>query len=312
MNINTDPIDEVALAPLYLRLHVRYAVACAARTMLTIVFCALAFAGCGNRWASFEKQSLNPGVTSNATPAQVGLAFERIAIPSGPRLLDGFVVRASLTCGQAPAVLMFHGRGETVADWIGVQRLLYDNCISSMVFDYSGHGHSTGPGTIANLNDDALAAYRAFSVEFPAPTRRCLLSHSMGGAPMLYAATRVVPAPDCVVAGSPFSSLLDMAVLGGLPPPMRLFMTDMWDNVKTARQLKPPMLWVHSRADSTIPFDMGQRVYAVKPDPKTEVSVTGFDHNAIYQKMPPQIWDPVIAFVRGQGPQATHAQDQTQ
>ena len=77
-------------------------------------------------WGAFEKNTLNPGEMSQATPADVGLAFERVAITSHDRRLDGFLVRAAASCQAAPALLIFHGRGDTLADWIAVQKFLHD------------------------------------------------------------------------------------------------------------------------------------------------------------------------------------------
>lgn len=85
-----------------------------------------------------RKDTLNPGKRSEATPADVGLTYERLSIPSGNRQLDSFLVRAKDSCRPTAALLIFHGRGETIADWIRVQRYLYDRCISSIIFDYSG------------------------------------------------------------------------------------------------------------------------------------------------------------------------------
>lgn len=268
----------------------------AARLALVFAACVVTLSGCGDPWDSFERKTLNPGVRSNATPADVGLGFERVAVHSGPRTLDAFVVRAESSCPTRTAVLIFHGRGETVADWIKVQRRLHDGCVSSMVFDYSGHGRSSPPGTIDNLNADAVAAYGAFRKEF-APERRCLLSHSMGGGPMLHAATQPGVTPDCVVIASPFSSLREIAVHGGMPRWFSVFMPDVWDNVENAKELKARLLWLHSRSDKTIPWELGKAVYDAKQGPKAAVVLDGFNHNAIYVSTPPQIFNPIIAFV---------------
>lgn len=249
-------------------------------------------------WSSFEKGTLNPGELSQATPADVGLPFERVVIPSSDRKLDGFLVRADATCEAAPARLIFHGRGETVADWIAVQKFLHDKCVSSLVFDYSGHGRSSPPGTIDNINADSVAALDTFLKLFPATGRRCLLSHSLGGGPMLYAATHGDAKPDCVVAASPFSSLRDIAIRGGAPEQAMLKLPDVWNNVEAAGHLSIPLLWVHSRSDKTIPVDLGQRVYDAKPGAKTSDMIDGFDHNAIYKEMPDAIWSPIIAFAK--------------
>ncbi|WP_426411098.1 alpha/beta hydrolase [Bradyrhizobium ganzhouense] len=250
-------------------------------------------------WSSFEKNTLNPGELSQATPADVGVPFERVSIPSNGRRLDGFLVRAEASCAPALALLIFHGRNETVADWIGVQKFLQGKCISSLVFDYSGHGRSSPPGTIDNMNEDSVAAVDAFLKAFPSTMRRCLLSHSLGGGPLLYAATHSAAMPDCVIVASPFSSLRDVAIRGGAPEQVILNLPDVWNNVEAARSLSLPLLWVHSRTDKTIPFDLGQRVYDAKAGAKAADVIEGFDHNAIYKEMPDAIWSPIIGFAKG-------------
>jgi pimeloyl-ACP methyl ester carboxylesterase len=220
----------------------------------------LALAAGDSPGGSFEKGTLNPGVLSQATPADAGLAFERVSIPSNGRELDGFLVRADASCQPAVALLIFHGRGETVADWIAVQKFLHGKCVSSLVFDYSGHGRSSPPGTIDNMNEDSVAALEAFLKAFPATSRRCLLSHSLGGGPLLYAATHTAARPDCVIVASPFSSLRDIAIRGGAPEAVILKLPDVWNNVEAARNLTIPMLWVHSRTDKTIPIDLTEGV----------------------------------------------------
>ncbi|HSZ50615.1 MAG TPA: alpha/beta fold hydrolase [Caulobacteraceae bacterium] len=267
------------------------------RQVVPLAVCALVLAGCDAPWKSFETKTLNPGFKSAATPADVGLKFERLSIPSGVRRLDGFLVRADTSCPRTAAVLIFHGRGETVADWVGAQKRLHDACISSIVFDYSGHGRSSPPGTIANLNADAVAAYSTFMASFPPSERRCLLSHSMGGGPMLYAATRPNARPDCVVVANPFASLKAMAVAGGMPKLLGAVTSDPWDNVKAAAALKAPMLWVHSQADTTVPIASGRAVFDAKTGAKGAVVLQGFNHDAIYQLTPPAILTPVEAFI---------------
>lgn len=187
-------------------------------------------------------------------PTDGGLQYKRVSILSGPRRLDGFLVLADGNCPRTAAVLLFHGRGETIADWINVQRTLHDSCLSSLVFDYSGHGYSSPLGTVANHNPDALAAYGAFLKLFSTTERRCPLSHSMNGGPLSYAVTHASVRPDCVVMGSPFSSLRAMAVLGGLPKPLSFLLPDVWDNVQMVGSLKAPLLWFPSQTDQTIPI----------------------------------------------------------
>jgi alpha-beta hydrolase superfamily lysophospholipase len=248
---------------------------------------------------SFERKTLNPGVLSEATPADVGLAFQRLSIPSEDRQLDGFLVRAGRGCAATGSVLIFHGRHETIADWVKAQRVLADGCVSSLVFDYSGHGRSSGPGTVAHLNADAVAAYQTFLNVFPGAERRCIMSHSLGAGPLVHALARAERKPDCVVLASAYSSFRDLAVQSGLPRALRLLLPDVWNNVDAARRLDVPLLWVHSRADTTIPLELGRRLFTAYRGPKIARTLDGYGHNAIYKETPAAIWSPIVAFVIG-------------
>ena len=221
-------------------------------------------------------------------------------MPSQDRRLDAFLVRAAPGCAPTAALLIFHGRHETAADWIKVQSTLSRGCVSSLVLDYSGHGRSSPPGTIAHLDADAIAAYHAFLESFPGG-RRCVLSHSLGAGPLLYALTHVAQQPDCAIVASGYSSLRDLAVQGGLPRPLRFVLPDVWDNVVAAASVRGPLLWIHSRADATIPIELGQRFYAAYAGDKSALTLDRFGHNAIYQQIPEEIWSPILAFVRGGG-----------
>ena len=143
---------------------------------------------------------ISPGPNGPETPSTVGLAYERLKIPSGSRFLDVYLVEAPSTCQPRVALLIFHGVGETTSQWVGVQRLLHENCISSFVFDYSGDGDSRPPGTVRNLHQDAVAAYALFHTRFAETSRVCTLGFSLGDAVLLDAYTEFsahAGVPDC-------------------------------------------------------------------------------------------------------------------
>jgi len=253
----------------------------------------------------FEGKFLTTGPNGPETPRTVGVPYERVAIPSSGRMLDAYLVKASPTCDPNVALLMFHGVQETISEWVKAQRFLYDHCVSSLVFDYSGHGDSSRPGSIANLNDDAVAAYSYFVSRFGSQTRLCVLGHSMGNAALLESLSSFQPAPSCVVVGSAFSSLRDMGAHG--PHSLRGFlrvllyiMPDDWDNVKNVAHNHVPLLVVHSDTDSVNPIEMGKQVFEAAPPPKRMVVLHGFKHNALYQRPDEAWWTPVLNFVKGE------------
>lgn len=241
---------------------------------------------------------ISSGHNGPETPATVGLAYERLKIPSASRRLDAYLVEAPSTCPSPAALLIFHGVGETISQWINVQRLLHDHCISSVVFDYSGNGDSTPPGTVRNLHQDAVAAYSLFHARFAETSRVCTLGFSMGNAVLLDAYTEFHPAPACVIVGGAFSSGRDSAVRWwGIPGWMAQALPDQWNNIAAISHSHSPLLVLHSDADHTNPIWMGERIYQAAPEPKQFVMVHGLPHNAAYKGSIEQWWAPVITFI---------------
>jgi uncharacterized protein len=244
----------------------------------------------------YQPKFLTYGPNGPETPASVGLTYERVRIPSGNRQLDAFLVNAEPECQPRTALLIFHGVGETISQWVKLQRFLHDHCVSSMVFDFSGYGDSSKPGTIYNMNQDAVSAYSYFALRFADTTRRCALGHSLGNGPMLQELPLFRPAPACAVDANGFSAFRDLHA--------SRFMTYLfpreWDNMRSVAGDHPPLLVVSSDGDRRIPFSMGQRVFQAASQPKMMLIEHGFPHDALFTDPSDTWWTPVLAFLRGQ------------
>lgn len=251
---------------------------------------------------SLERAMISTGPNGPETPATAGLAYERLKIPSGSRLLDAYLVEAPSTCQSPAALLIFHGAGETISQWVSVQRLLHDHCISSVVFDYSGDGDSSPPGTVRNLHQDAVAAYTLFQTRFAATSRLCTLGFSMGNAVLLDAYPEFHPAPACMIVGGAFSSAREGAIHAwGIPGWMAHALPDQWNNVRAISHSHTPLLVLHSDADQANPLWMGERIYQAAAEPKQFVILHSLRHDAAVRGPIEQWWAPVIALIEGRG-----------
>ena len=246
-----------------------------------------------------EKKFMRVHRNGVATPAQFGVAWTPLDINSEGRTLkvSRVVAPPQPACANRVALLVFHGRDESLSDWAKAQAFLSRQCVSSMVFDYSGNGNSTGEPSIANINADAIAAYRVFVASFP-HSRRCVLGHSMGNAPMLHRYPLFAPAPDCVVVANAFSSVEDFASAGGAPWFFTLLLRGVWDNTQAIRTVQAPLMVVHSDADKTIPAFMSKRVDEAAPAQAQRITLHGFGHDALYEDPSLDWWKPVLTFVK--------------
>jgi len=91
-------------------------------------------------------------------------------------------VTAGVSCQSPPVVLIYHGVQETISEWVKAQRFLYDHCVSSVVFDYTGSGDSSRPARFEAVGEDSVAAYEYARSRFPGK-RLYVLGHSMGNGP---------------------------------------------------------------------------------------------------------------------------------
>jgi hypothetical protein len=242
-----------------------------------------------------EVRSLSSPTTGPKTPGTLGVPFERILFLSHGRRLHGYVVHAGKDGEAERAVLIFHGAGENIADWVLSQKLLREGGVSSMVFDYSGNGDSSGLATRGNLDEDARSAYRAFVAQFPVAHTRAVMGFSMGNAPLLDALPDLSPAPSRIVLAAAFSSVRDLVhYTFGVPTILCALLPDRWNNVRAARRIRIPVLVLHSQDDRANPIWMGARIFAAIPAQKQMVTLRGFPHNG-YSK--PGWWTPVISFL---------------
>jgi alpha-beta hydrolase superfamily lysophospholipase len=218
-------------------------------------------------------------------------AKERLVISSGKRRLSAVYVSAD---EETPAVVVCHGIGELVEYWGKVQRLLKGMGISSLVFNYSGYGTSSGILTTAHCEEDAAAACR----ELASRGHRSivLLGFSLGTGVGCAVASRVEI--DGLILCEGFSSLREAAIAMGFPLWLTRMVPDVWDTVHRVCELKKPVLVVHSDVDGLFPLSMAQRVAEACGPRGTLIVINGLTHNAPIFAPTEEYWQPIADWVK--------------
>jgi len=162
-------------------------------------------------------------------------AEERLIISSGKRRLSAVYISAG---EETPSVVVCHGIGELVEYWGKVQGLLKGMGISSLVFNYSGYGTSSGIMTTAHCEEDAVAACK----ELASRGHRSivLLGFSLGTGVGCAVASRVDI--DGLILCEGFSSLREAAIAMGFPLWLTRMVPDVWDTVHRVCDLRKPVL----------------------------------------------------------------------
>jgi len=167
--------------------------------------------------------------------------------------------------------------------------------VQVFIVDYRGYGRSEGTPTEHGLYLDARAAWDYLTNERGVPSERVIIfGKSLGGAPAIDLASQVEPAG--LIVQSSFTSAADMAAVV-MPLLPSVFLRTKMDSVTKISRISCPKLFIHSRADEVVPFELGYRLYQAAPEPKQFCEVNGAPHNSTYLVGGKPYFDAIRGFV---------------
>jgi uncharacterized protein len=218
-------------------------------------------------------------------------AEQKLVLESGGRRLSAVYVPAG---NDAPAVLICHGIGEVVEYWGRVQEAFREMGVSSLVFNYSGYGASSGTVTAAHCEEDVIAAYRALLDR--GHRSIVLLGFSLGTGISCAAASRVDV--DGLILCEAFSTFREGAMAIGCPQWLTRTVPDVWDTAVRVCDLGVPVLVVHSDADELFPMTMAERIAEACGQRGELIVVNGLVHDAPIYTATPIYWQPIADWIK--------------
>jgi len=262
--------------------------------ILLILIASIAIIFIIRSYNSKEIMSLIVLVEEKESPLD-SLQLEKLDIQMEDRVLKANFLLKNET---APAIFICTGNGEALYEWLPVQKYLFDKGFSSYIFSYSGFGNSTGTPTETSLYEDALAAYNQFISVTPNSEKRIALSHSMGSAPLHGITNKMEPAPSKLIIHAPFSSIQQVLVEKEITSTtFQWLWPNIWNNIDYARDIRIPILYVHSKNDQTISYSHSQDLQQAAGDNATILLLEDFGHNAIYKNVSDSLYLPILDFI---------------
>lgn len=211
----------------------------------------------------------------SATPSEVGLEYRDVEFGTDDgRRLHGWFLPAP---ESHRVLLFFHGNAGTISHRLASLRAFHDLGLSVLIFDYRGYGKSTGSPTEPGLYLDARGAWR-YLVEvegYPAHDV-VFFGRSLGGAVAVELATQC--SPGAVILESTFTTLPDVGARAYPWLPVRWLSRHHYDSLSRIGRIRCPKLFVHSRRDEVVPFELGRRLFDAAPEPKEFLELSG-GHN---------------------------------
>ncbi len=174
--------------------------------------------------------------------------------------------------------LFSHGNAGNIADRLESIHLLRRLGFSVLAYDYGGYGLSEGRPSEQRIYADVEAMWQYLTeVRDIAPESIVIFGRSLGGAAAAHLASKTTPA--AVVLESTFTSVPD--VVRGLPVVGHILALGVRHRLPTLEKIpaiKAPLLVIHSKDDSIIPYAHGRRIYETANPPKQFLEIEG-DHN---------------------------------
>ncbi|ACH40322.1 hydrolase, putative [Citrifermentans bemidjiense Bem] len=146
--------------------------------------------------------------------------------------------------------LMLHGNGGQASDRAYALPSFSRND-SVFILEYPGYGARPGEPSRASLDAAARQAYRLLRERFPR-TPVCVLGESLGSGPASVLSGEHPP-PDKIVLVAPFDQLHRVAAYHYPFLPVRLLLSDDWDNVQSLRGYGGRVEIFGMRDDEVIP-----------------------------------------------------------
>jgi alpha-beta hydrolase superfamily lysophospholipase len=182
--------------------------------------------------------------------------------------LAALVFRAHGTADTGYWILQLHGNADSAfSPWqLRHCQALRDVGFSVMDIDYRGFGMTPGVASEAAMYADTEAAYQALLQRGIVPDRIIFLGHSLGSGPAVLMATRH-PGAALVLFGA-FTSIPDAAADKYPLLPVRYVASVQFNSLARMRNVHIPVIIVHSRTDTLVPYSHAQRLFAAANEPK--------------------------------------------
>ena len=217
-----------------------------------------------------------PSLQIEATPAQVGLAFQEVSLESEDQLkLAAWFVPVENGRG---VILFCHGNGGNISHRLDSLLIFHRLGYNILIFDYRGYGQSEGTPSEEGTYLDAEAAWQYLVQDKGFTDHQIVLfGRSLGGAVAARLATR--HDPGGLILESVFTSVPDMAAELYPLLPTRLLSRYRYNTRQALAGVNAPLLVVHSPGDEIISFAHGRKLYQAANQPKSFLEISG-DHNS--------------------------------
>jgi len=224
-----------------------------------------------------SKSVFFPSKKIESYPHDIGIPFEDVyvTVSDNVRLNGWFVPSKDATY----TILFLHGNGGNISHRLEKLKMLLDCKTNVFLVDYRGYGKSEGHPSEKKVYNDAQAFYNYLIQEKHMPPDKIIIyGESLGTAVAIDLASKNKTIG--IILEGAFSSGKDMAKR--IYPFMPLFFfSNIFDSLSKIKKVKVKKLFIHSKNDEIVPYDLARKLYESSPQPKIFVDIIG-GHNTAF------------------------------
>jgi len=205
-----------------------------------------------------QRQIMFPrGMIPQPTPSAQKLpALEKIWLATESGKVESWLLPpvSGSAAGPAPAVIFGHGNGELIDFWPDELQGFCRIGIAVLLVEYPGYGRSAGSPSQGSITEAFVTAYDTLIARKDIDSSRILLfGRSLGGGAVCALSAKRPSA--ALILMSTFTSARSFAKRYLAPS---FLVRDPLDNLSAVEKYKGPILIMHGRHDTVIPFSHGK------------------------------------------------------
>ncbi len=201
------------------------------------------------------------------------------------------IATAFLPANHSKKLLLYsHGNGEDIGQIYPTLKEFQRRGLSTLAYDYPGYGRSSGTATETSVYRSAETAYTYATSELGFDAKNIFLyGRSLGSGPSCWLAEKYVIG-GLILEGA-FSSTFRVKTRWKLLP------FDKFDNLKRLPQIKSPLLLIHGKLDTTVPFRHALTNHSAATSEVESFWVDQAGHNTLPETAGNKYWETVLLFV---------------
>lgn len=216
-----------------------------------------------------------PDKTVFFTPRHINLPYENIEYKTSDDIsINGWFIPAD---SSENTLLFCHGNAGNISHRLESIQIFNRLKLDVFIFDYRGFGKSEGKPDEQGTYLDAKGAWDFLVKEKDVdPSRIIIFGRSLGSGIASWLARETEPAG--LILESSYTSLPDLAAKIYPFFPVRWLSRYNYPTRENLDHIDCPVLFIHSRGDEIIPFDLGEQNFIAASDPKEFMEIQG-SHN---------------------------------